>query len=255
MSNEYAQAESFKRLGSHELLTQSQEQELGRRIQRGDEKARAELIEKNMRLVIGTARGFLNRGVEFDDLVQAGTIGLITAVDKFDPGRGFKFSTMATSWVFQSLQRCVAAQQSTIRLPDQVRKIRRTVATNPDMPLEEVARRHERSVAALLNALGAAEVTASLDVPVRDTEGVTRYEMIEDLHADDPSDVTDTAWVRGLLVSVELTDEERLVIELAFGLDPEGEQSDDSIAEIMGLTPGAVFTHKRNAMKKLREAI
>src|SRR5919107_301473 len=120
----------FARIDNGKLLTHAEEMDLSRRIKVGDERARRRLIEKNLRLVVSVAKKYRGMGVPFEDLIQEGNIGLMKAVEKFDPERGWRFSTYATWWIRQAVQRAVADKGRTIRVPvhrgDKVRKMART---------------------------------------------------------------------------------------------------------------------------------
>lgn len=247
---------SFQEIAAHRLLSREEEYALGERIQAGGpdaDEARRELIRMNVRLAVECAGRFANRGVEFEDLVSEACIGLDTAARKFDPSRGNRFSTVAYMWMFQRLQRAVAQQQGTIRLPDQLHKARLTHHNQPDLTVEQLATRHKTTVTRVRAALAAAHVTASLDAPVNGNDGPNGYDQIADADADDPADVRDdseTAWVRDALA--ELPADEREVVTRAFGFDGQGERTLHEVAAELDLDLSAVKKLHAAGLKRVR---
>src|SRR5215212_8169408 len=162
----------FARIGNDKLLTHQEEIDLSKRAKKGEEAARKRLIEKNLRLVVSVAKKSRGRGLPFEDLIQEGTIGLMRAVEKFDSDRGFRFSTYATWWIRQAVQRAVADKGRTIRVPahvgEKMRKMARTYnelsAELERAPSDEtVARRLGWGVEAVLDLTGAMRDATSLD--------------------------------------------------------------------------------------------
>jgi RNA polymerase nonessential primary-like sigma factor len=162
-------------IGANPLLTAEEELALSRQVRLGDFEARQTMIERNLRLVVNIAKHYLNRGIPLLDLVEEGNLGLIHALEKFDPERGFRFSTYATWWIRQNIERAIMNQSRTIRLPvhvvkelNQVLRAQRQLeaASNGDTTVEEVARRLDRPVEDVRAILALNEHTASLDAPL-----------------------------------------------------------------------------------------
>jgi RNA polymerase sigma factor (sigma-70 family) len=265
-----SQRDFMLRAGSHRLLTHAEEIELARKIQaRGPDwkEARNELVMHNVRLALTVGREFQNRGLEFEDLVQAILFGsassadsnisggIARAAEKYD-GRG-RFSTYAMIWAKQAAQKaCEPAD--TIRLPNVVKKIRLTALNNPEMTDAEVAAKHDAPVSHVRRARTAATVAASLDAPKRmpDGDGGNDYDKIQDLDADDPAEVADeSGWIRQLVDT--LPAQEHRVVEMLYGLNGYGgrEHTTAEIADVLGLTLLATRKLQTNALKLLRAAV
>ena len=242
---------------NHRILTAHEERDLARRIAKGDEEARHELMACNIRLVLSIARRFRNKGMPLADLVQEGTIGLDKATRKFDPERGFKFSTYATWWIRQSIQRGLASNAELIRVPSQVAARRADIRThqrkNPEHDIDQTAVKLGISSTQALRALGAAEVTASLDREIATEEGSrTLLDSVADPFAPDPSElVLDTTVLYESLD--QLTEQQRQVISLRFGLDGGHPRSLSEIATELDLPHSIVRTTQKQALTQLRE--
>ena len=185
----------FSRIDKGNLLTHRQEVALSRRAKAGDKRARQTLIEKNLKLVVSVAKRYRGYGLPFEDLIQEGNIGLMKGVEKYDPDRGFRFSTYATWWIRQAVQRAVADKSRTIRVPihagDKIRKLVRTqnefyAQHGRDPTDEEVAQRLEWSMDAVREAKEAVLDAMSLDKPLSSEDGAPSLgDLIEDELASD----------------------------------------------------------------------
>jgi RNA polymerase sigma factor (sigma-70 family) len=242
----------------HRLLSASEEKTLGRRVQAGGPRgreARDTLVLSNIRLVVSIARYYRNRGLPLDDVVQHGIIGLNRAAEKFDPGKDIRFSTYATLWIKQAIQRGLTSGGTAIRLPSSVAgtrsKVRAALVTHPDADAQFLSDMLDLDVDEVQKALDAAEVVTSLDREVPSDEHVhTMLDAIPDPNADDPHDlVTDdfSAELRAGLSS--LGREHRRVIELSFGLTGQPPKTVTEIAKVVQRNGKPVAA---NTIKKLR---
>jgi RNA polymerase primary sigma factor len=219
-------------VGRHKLLTASEEVTLAKRIERGDVTAKRRMIESNLRLVVSIAKGYRGLGVPFLDLIQEGTLGLNRAVEKFDWRRGFKFSTYATWWIRQSVQRAVANHARTIRVPVHVverqQKLSRA-ARRLEVELGREATREELAEATGLpiqhvdEALGAAQASVSLNQTVGADDEGELGDLFADREAADPFDEAEESLRRqGIRRALDaLPERERRILELRFGFEGE----------------------------------
>ena len=231
----------FARIDKGSLLTHAEEIELSGRAKAGDKRARRRLIEKNLRLVVSVAKKYRGYGLPFEDLIQEGNIGLMKAVEKFDPERGFRFSTYATWWIRQAVQRAVADKGRTIRVPvhmgDKMRKMARSyndlsLGLERDPTDEEVARELGWTVEQVRDVKDAMPDATSLEQPLSSDEGSSQLgDFIEDERASDtPGEVMREMETAGLEQAIErLPERHRYVLVRRYGL---GNRDTATLAEL-----------------------
>ena len=255
-------------IGVHPLLSADQELALARRVAAGDFSARQKMIESNLRLVVSIAKRYLNRGIPIADLIEEGNLGLIHALEKYDPERGFRFSTYATWWIRQNIERSIMNQSRTIRLPVHVvkelnlvlRALRHIEASNEPVACggtEEVARRLDKSVQEVRAILALNEHTTSLDAPLEIDNDLSVADGIADDSHDGPEDQFEQAEV-GQLVAAwmgQLSANQRYVIERRYGLNNCEVDTLERIAANLGLTRERVRQIQIEALSKLRRQL
>jgi len=253
-------------VGQHTLLTPAEELAFARAARDGDFAARQTMIERNLRLVVSIARHYTHRGVALPDLIEEGNLGLIHALEKFDPERGFRFTTYATWWIRQSIERAIMNQSRTIRLPAHVVKELNVVlralrhlethapAGGHDPSLDDVAHLLGKPVAAVERLLRHQEHMISLDAPIDRDSGLTIADAIADDEARAPElllhDTAIEASVAGWLA--ELNARQRLVIERRYGLNGCEVTTLEELAAEIGVTRERVRQIQGEALEKLR---
>ena len=253
----------LKEIGFSPLLTAEEEVYFARRALKGDKKARGRMIESNLRLVVKIARRYMNRGLALLDLIEEGNLGLIRAVEKFDPERGFRFSTHATWWIRQTIERGIMNQTRTIRLPVHVLKeinIYQRAARHLSQKLdheptpEEVASLLDKPIEDVKGMLGLNERTASVDAPLDEDPDRSLLDAIADERTPDPEKVLQREDLQTLIEVWlnELNDKQREVVERRFGLSGREISTLEEVGEDIGVTRERVRQIQVEALKRLR---
>lgn len=256
----------LREIGEYPLITVEEEVRLARKIKRGDKEARATMIRANLRLVVKIARDYSNFGLPLLDLISEGNIGLMKAVERFDPKKGGKLSTYAAWWIKQSIKRALANQSKTIRLPvhlvDKIAKLRRV----SNQMTEELGREPTDEELAEEVGMGASKVAAlksaairptSLDQPINDEDSTALGDIIGDEEAMDPYEALRDKDLRdevGDLLDV-LDDRERRIINSRFGLDGQRLKTLEEVGEKFGVTRERIRQLQNIALNKLRRAL
>ena len=245
------------------LLTFEEEQALAKRVQEGDQEARGRMIQSNLRLVVAIGKRYINRGLPFSDIIEEGNLGLIRAVEKFEYQRGFRFSTYASWWIRQSIERAIANQVRIIRLPVHVaelanfysrtvRKLTQELGREPSN--EEVARKMRISINRVRALSQVTRETYSLDMLINSEGEDTLKDVLSDDNSPSPSSESDERLRRRYLSAwiSELPPTERDVIEMRYGLNRSTPRTLDSIGRQFGITRERVRQIENQAIRKLR---
>lgn len=253
-------------IGFSPLLSAEEEVKYSRLALRGDEAARKRMIESNLRLVVKIARRYMNRGLALLDLIEEGNLGLMRAVEKFDPERGFRFSTYATWWIRQTIERGLMNQTRTIRLPIHVikeiniylraaRELAQKLDREPSP--EDVANMLDRPIEDVKRMLGLNERTASFDVPAERDSDRSLLDTIPDEQNPDPAELLQDDDVQRHIKDwlSQLNDKQRAVVERRFGLNGMEIATLEEVGNEIGVTRERVRQIQIEALKRLRQIL
>ena len=254
----------LREIGQIPLLTNERELELAKRISEGDEKAKQELMESNLRLVVSIAKKHTNRGLKLLDLIQEGNIGLMKAVEKFESNKGFKFSTYATWWIRQAITRAIADQGRTIRIPvhmiENINKIKKASRihlqeTGKEPTADYLAKKVEMPVEKVKNILEMNQDPISLETPVGNEEDSELGDFVEDDKFLNPHEATLRTVLKEHLDEVlkkELNEREEAVLRLRYGLDDGAPKTLEEVGKIFDVTRERIRQIEVKAINKLK---
>lgn len=257
----------LREIGKIPLLTPEEEAKLAQRIVKGDKKAKDKMVEANMRLVVSIAKRYGGRGLDFLDLIQEGNTGLLRAVDKFDPDKGFKFSTYATWWVRQAITRAIADQARTIRIPvhmvETINKVLRTTRKlttelNREPTNEEIAKALDMEPDKVDYVMRIKQDIASLDASISregDDEESVLGDFVEDEERDSPEDSAANQILKEQLSEIiaTLTDREQKIIRLRFGIGGGRPHTLEEVGAEFDVTRERIRQIEAKALSKLRK--
>ncbi len=253
----------LKDIGRIPLLTQEREQRLSELIAQGDERAKNELVEANLRLVVSIAKRYVGKGIFFLDLIQEGNLGLMKAVDKFDYTKGYKFSTYATWWIRQSITRAIADQARTIRIPvhmvETIHKVSRASRQllqelGREPTIEEISEKLGMNAEKVREILKTAQEPVSLETPVGEEEDTHLADFIPDDSSPTPSEAVSFQLLKEQLDKVlhTLSPREEMVIKLRFGFDDGRPRTLEEVGSAFNITRERIRQIEATALRKLR---
>lgn len=256
----------LREIGQVKLLTPQEEIELAARIKKGDKKAREQMIKANLRLVVKIAHDYEGLGLPLLDLINEGNIGLMKAVERFDPSKGGKLSTYGAWWIKQSIKRALANQSKTIRLPvhlvDKISKMRRTAMRlqeefGREPTDDELAEELGITASRVAQLRTAAIRPASLDAPIGDDDSNNFAEIVQDENAETPYEQLEEKTVTKMLDEMikTLDPREAMILRYRFGLDGGSERTLEEVGEKFGVTRERIRQIQNIALKKLRKMI
>ncbi len=256
----------LREIGLVKLLTPAEEIDLAGRIKNGDRKAREQMIKANLRLVVKIARDYEGLGLPLLDLISEGNIGLMKAVERFDPSKGGKLSTYGSWWIKQSIKRALANQSKTIRLPvhlvDKISRMRRVAMKLQEVlgrePTDEELADELKITPSRVSQMRMAAVRpASLDAPIGDEDSNNFSEIVEDERAENPYEELEGKTVTGMLKELvkNLDEREETILRYRFGLDGGSEKTLEEVGRKFGVTRERVRQIQNIALKKLRKMI
>jgi len=256
----------LREIGQVKLLTPQEEIQLAARIKKGDKKAREQMIKANLRLVVKIARDYEGIGLPLLDLISEGNIGLMKAVERFDPKKGGKLSTYGSWWIKQSIKRALANQSKTIRLPvhlvDKISKMRRIgmrlqEELGREPTDEELADELDMTATRVRQMRMASIRPASLDAPIGDDDSNNFSDVVEDENATSPYDNLEDKTVTDMLQEMvkHLDPREATILRFRFGLDGGSEKTLEEVGEKFGVTRERVRQIQNLALRKLRKMI
>ncbi len=257
----------LREIGKIPLLSAEEEMELARRIIDGDKKAKDKMAEANMRLVVSIAKRYSGRGLDFLDLIQEGNTGLLRAVEKFDPDKGFKFSTYATWWIRQAITRAIADQARTIRIPvhmvETINKLlrtqrRMTQELNREPTIDELAKELEMEPEKIEYVMKIKQDISSLDAGVGrdgDEEDSVLGDFIEDEDTVSPEESATNQLLKEQVASVlaSLSDREQKIVRMRFGLDNGKSHTLEEVGQEFAVTRERIRQIEAKALAKLRK--